>query len=213
MAPDPRDPGTPRGPSRRQALEDRVEELVAEHPRAQHWPDEVHPGRRGNHRGHRGLVVLLVLLVAVLAAEAWYLWRPDTPQPSSSRPVVTGSVETASALDTAARAMQDIVSTSWKNYDEQVEQAASLMTGTFAEEYRRSAEDAKAAVVEEKTEVAVDIVSQGVIQASTEQVQALIFLDQSVTKDGKGPRVTPYRARVTVTRTDQGWLVSAIATQ
>lgn len=208
MVPDPGSPGTPQGPARRPAVEDRVEELLAGHPRAQQWPDEVHGGRRRTLQ--RWLVALVVLLAAVVAVEAWYLWRTEDPQLSSDRPVVTGPVETAAAVDAAVRATRDIVSTSWENYDEQVEQAAGLMTETFAEEYRRTAEEVKSSVVEEKAEVSVTVVGQGVIQASEEEVQALIFLDQAVVTDAKDRTVTPYRARVTVTRTDRGWLVSTI---
>ena len=54
------------------------------------------------------------------------------------------------------------------------------------------------------------------MQASAEQVQALLFLDQYVEKRVDGEPTTDfaqYRALVTVVHTDQGWLVSDIETQ
>ena len=60
------------------------------------------------------------------------------------------------------------------------------------------------------------MVGQSVVQASPEQVQALLFLNQYVEKieDGE-PRTSyaQYRALVTVVHTDHGWLVSDIETQ
>ena len=59
------------------------------------------------------------------------------------------------------------------------------------------------------------------VRASDSQVQALLFLDQYVTKKGDprgggaqqaGTDYTPFRALVTMVRTDHGWLVDNIDT-
>jgi Mce-associated membrane protein len=113
----------------------------------------------------------------------------------------------------AAQAAYTIVATSYEDYDAQVDEAAELMTPRFAEEYRRTADDVADAIVSSKTEVQVSVVAQGVVRADREQVQALVFLNQFVTKDGKQPVFTPYRALVTVVNTDQGWLVSDLDTK
>ena len=57
------------------------------------------------------------------------------------------------------------------------------------------------------------VTQQGVVTASDQQVQALVFLDQTVAKNGAGPTLTPYRALVTVVRDGDKWLVSAIDTK
>jgi len=44
-------------------------------------------------------------------------------------------------------------------------------------------------------------------------VQALVFLNQYVSKDGGDTTYTPYRALVTVVHTDRGWLVSGLDTK
>ena len=51
------------------------------------------------------------------------------------------------------------------------------------------------------------------IRASSTQVEALLFLNQYVTKAGKDTSYTPYRALVTVVDTEQGWLVSDFETK
>jgi len=159
------------------------------------------------------LVVAIVVLVGVAAAEGWYLWLREEPVVSSGRPVVTGEVAHRSAVEAASDAADEIVSTSYKNYDEQVDQAVSKMTDGFAEKYRQTAEDVRGQFVEAKKEVQVEVTAAGVVRASSNQVEALLFLNQYVTTDGKDTSYTPYRALVTVVDTDQGWLVSDIETK
>jgi Mce-associated membrane protein len=159
------------------------------------------------------LVAAIVLLVGVAAAEGWYLWLREDPVVSSARPVVTGEVAHRSAVEAASDAADEIVSTSYKNYDEQVEQAVGKMTDGFATKYRQTAEDVRAEFVHAKKEVQVEVAAAGVVRASDTQVQALLFLNQYVSTDGQDTSYTPYRALVTVVDTDQGWLVSDIDTQ
>lgn len=159
------------------------------------------------------LVVVIVLLVAVASTESWYLWLRDDPVVSSARPVVASEVETASAVDSAAKALQQIVATSWKDYAEQTDAATKLMTESMAGEYRSTAEAIEDDFVAAKTEVKVEITHQGVVRASPDQVEALVFLTQYITKNGQDLVLTPFRAKVTVVNTDQGWLVSKIDTQ
>ena len=159
------------------------------------------------------LVVAIVLLVGVAVAEGWYLWLRDDPVVSAERPVVTGEVAHRSAVEAASEAADDIVSTSHKNYDEQVEQAVSKMTDGFASQYRKTAEDVREQFVDAKKEVQVEVAAAGVVRASPTQVEALLFLNQYVSTDGEETAYTPYRALVTVVDTEQGWLVSDIQTQ
>jgi Mce-associated membrane protein len=159
------------------------------------------------------LVAAIVLLVGVAVAEAWFLWLREDPVVSSDRPVVTGEVTHRSAVDAASQAADEIVSTSYKNYDEQVDQAVGQMTDGFAARYRQTAEDVKDQFVRARKEVQVEVAAASVVRADDSQVQALLFLNQYVTTDGKDTSYTPYRALVTVVNTDQGWLVSDIETK
>jgi Mce-associated membrane protein len=160
------------------------------------------------------LVVAIVLLVGIAAAEGWYLWLREDPVVSAARPVVTGEVSHRSAVDAASKATDEIFSTSYKNYDEQVDDAVSKMVdNNFADEYRQTAEDSRDGILDEKVEIQVEVAAASVVRADESQVQALLFLNQYVTKGGEDTSYTPYRALVTVVNTDQGWLVSDIETK
>lgn len=171
------------------------------------------PGGRGLTIG---LSVAVVLLTVVGAIEVLLLARDDDPTVSASRPVVVGDATRAEAVRTAAQSTEEILSTSFEDYDEQVEQATAKMTETFAAEYRETSDGIRDRFLDQRTKLQVKAVGQSVVQASPEQVQALLFLDQYVEKREKGQPTTDfaqYRALVTVVRTDQGWLVSDIETQ
>jgi Mce-associated membrane protein len=174
-------------------------------------------GRRvGGRRTTVALVVAVVVLALVAAGEVFYLARDHTPTVSAARPVVTGELTHRAAVEAAARSTEEILSTSFEDYDDQVEQATAKMTDAFAEQYRETSEGIRDRFIASKTTLQVKAVAQGVVQASPAQVKALLFLDQYVekTEDGQ-PRTDyrQYRALVTVVHTDQGWLVSNIETQ
>jgi Mce-associated membrane protein len=159
------------------------------------------------------LVIAIVILVGVAAAEGWFLWLRKDPVVSADRPVVTSEVAHRSAVEAASQAADEIVSTSYKNYDEQVDQAVGKMTDGFAAKYRQTAEDVRDQFVDARKEVQVEVAAASVVRADESQVQALLFLNQYVTTNGKHTAYTPYRALVTVVNTDQGWLVSDIETK
>lgn len=180
-------------------------------------PREKGPGAGiGSRRTTTALLVAVVLLLAVGVAEVVYLTRDATPTLSASRPVVAGELTHRAAVEAAARSTEEILSTGYENYDDQVDQATAKMTDTFAEQYRQTSAGIRDEFIAAKTKLQVKAVAQGVVQASPAQVQALLFLDQYVEKTEQGqPRTDyrQYRALVTVVRTDQGWLVSEIETQ
>lgn len=172
--------------------------------------------RVGGRRTTVGLLVAVIVLALVAAGEVFYLVRDHTPTVSAARPVVTGELTHRAAVEAAARSTEEILSTGYEDYDEQVDQATTKMTDAFAEQYRETSAGIRERFVASKTTLQVKAVAQGVVQASPAQVQALLFLDQYVekTEDGQ-PRTDyrQYRALVTVVHTDQGWLVSDIETQ
>lgn len=178
------------------------------------WPVEgAEPRSYGGRRATAALVAGIVVLAGVGGAEAWYLWGQGDPVVSSSRPVVTSQLTASSVADTASQAVVDIISSSFETYDEQVEEASSRMTSTFAEEYLETKADIREEFVEQRTEVTAEVSARGVVSASPEQVVALVFLTQTTTKDGADLTVAQYKVRVTMRRTESGWLVEGIATQ
>ena len=162
------------------------------------------------------LVVALVLMTGVLAAEAWYVWFKDDPVVSVDRPVVTGEIAHRAAVESASQSVAEILSYGYQDFDAQIEDATTMMDDAFAQEFRETAADVKDEFVAQKTEQDVRVVAASVVQASSEKVRALLFIDQYVVRgaDGAdGTAVTPYRALVTMVHTDSGWLVSDIETK
>ena len=194
-----------------------LDEPADEPPAPPEPPEEPGPGRGGG--GRRTTIALLVaiaLLLVVGGAELWYLNRDDTPTVSTARPVVVGDATRGEAVETAARSTEEILSTTYDDYDDQVDQATQKMTDAFAEQYRTTADGIKDRFIAQKTRLQVKAVGQSVVQASPSQVQALLFLNQYVQKTVDGQPKTDfaqYRALVTVVHTDHGWLVSNIDTK
>lgn len=161
----------------------------------------------------RALTVLAGLLVVVLAFEAWVLWLRPEPGPTADRPVTISDVRQAAALDAASSAVAEILTTGFADYDAQSKEAQDLMTKGFATKYASTSADIKDAFVKAKTQVDVKVAWAGTYRAGEDSVQALLFLDQVVTRNGADARTVPFRALVTVVPDGDGWLVSDIDTR
>jgi Mce-associated membrane protein len=166
----------------------------------------------------RRATTVLLSLVAVLALVAgglfaWDAARGDDEAKPSTQPVVIGGDDATAGVEAAAKAAETIIATSYQDYDKQLDEASELMTAAFARDYRQTAEDIKDDFVTAKTEVQARVVAQGVVHATRTEVQALVFLNQYVSKDSGDTTYTPYRVLVTVVHTDRGWLVSALDTK
>jgi Mce-associated membrane protein len=173
------------------------------------WPDETPSSRRTT----LALVALIVLLVAVACGQAWYLWlSDDEPVVSAERPVVISPLTASSVVDTAAKATTEIVSASYDDYDEHVDEVAQLMTDGFAKQYRDTKEDIREKFIASRATVSAEVQEQGVVSASSEQVVALLFLTQSTERPREPLDVVQYRVEVTMVHTDSGWLVSKLET-
>lgn len=159
------------------------------------------------------LVVALVLMSGVLAAEVWYVWFKGDPVVSAERPVVTGEIAHRAAVESASQSISEILSYGYQEFDAQIDEATSMMTDTFAAEFRETAEDVKDEFVAERTEQDVRVVAASVVQASAVKVRALLFIDQYVVRGPEGTTITPYRALVTMVHTESGWLVDDIETK
>ena len=159
-------------------------------------------------------------MVAVLALVAGGLFAWDTFRDGdgggakpSKQPVVIGSDDATAGVDAAAKAAQTILTRNFEKYDAQIDEATALMTPAFAKQFRDKADDVEAEFVAAKIDQQVRVVAQGVVHATRTEVQALLFMNYYVSKDGGDTTYTPYRVLVTVLHTDRGWLVSALDTK
>ena len=58
--------------------------------------------------------------------------------------------------------------------------------------------------------MSVDVSAQGVVQASADEVEALLFLTQTTSKQDSAVTPVQYRVTVTMLRSGDGWLVSRL---
>jgi Mce-associated membrane protein len=148
-----------------------------------------------------------------MGAEAWYLWGTTAPSPSAQRPVVVGDIDAQSAVQVAASDAAAIFSTSWQGYNAHLARVTSLMTAPMAQRYRRTAVPVRDRVVGSRTTTTTRVAASGVVRATSDEVLALLFLDQRTTS-GHGPAsYDARRALVTLVHTDRGWLVDNVQTR
>ena len=93
---------------------------------------------------------------------------------------MVGDLAARSVVDAAAQDLTEITSTSFRNYDEQVEQATTLMTPEFARQYRATAASLAPTFADRRREIAAQVVASAVVRATDQQVQALVFLDSQL---------------------------------
>jgi Mce-associated membrane protein len=166
-----------------------------------------------SRRPTSALLALVLLLLGVVVAETWYLAADHTPAASVDRPVVTGEVTYRAAVDAAAQSTEEILSTDFRDYDQEVAEARTLMTDGYAERYQQTVDGVRDRFLARRTRLRVSVVDQGVVRAEPDRVQALLFLNQAVQQaaaDGPITAVSQYRALVTVVHSGRGWLVSSI---
>lgn len=187
------------------------------------------PGVLARQKTTRVLIAVLVLVAFALAAETLLfvvdrVGEDDPPSATESqgapsvpkgRPVVADELSVQEGVETAAKAAQEIVAVDYQKYDQEVDDAADLMTTQFEEQYRKTAGEIEKDFVANKTAVQATVVGQGVVRANRTRLQALVFLNQVVSRvrDGKPETVvTPFKVLVTMVHTDRGWFVDGLDT-
>ena len=121
---------------------------------------------------------MLLSLVAVLALVAGGLFAWDASRDDDaggrrrSSPVVIGSDDaTAGGGRRGEGGRDDLDPASYQDYDEQVDEATAMMTDDFAKEFRQTADDVKDEFVAARPSAGAEVVAQGVVTASDQQVR------------------------------------------
>lgn len=165
------------------------------------------PGRRGLLTGLLG-----VLLVAGLVAAAVLGWRSwDARRTETAR---------TEALAAARRAAPVVLSYDYRHLDRDFARARAHLSGDFRAEYAKTTKTVVAPTAEKYHGVVKATVAApasggspaaSVVSASPEKVVVLLFVNQ-VTESTQvsGARVDLNRVRMTMTRTESGWRVSAL---
>ncbi len=176
-------------------------------------PDEppVEEGGRPSSTTGRGrgvptwlLAGLGVVAAGLVAATAW-MWtaQDDGGDDSAAR----------AAQVAAERAVVPVLSYDHETLAADQQEAQALMTGSYREEY-----DKLFAVLEEnapqtETTVTASVISSGIVRASGDRVQVLVFVDRPTTNRLSAEPVV-YKDQVTLSmqRVDGDWLVDDLVT-
>jgi Mce-associated membrane protein len=147
------------------------------------------------------IVLAAALLIAVgLGGYAWWdTWQGQRSADASRE-----------ALAVAPAAAAAIFSYDYRTFDAAVANGRNFATGTFASEYAKTTTALKDSVVKEQAVVTAQVSASGVIEASPEQVQVLLFVNQYRRNVNiSGEKVDQNRVVLTLVKVDDAWKVSA----
>lgn len=147
----------------------------------------------------RLLIAAIVVLTGVAGYLAYASWR-DQRNDDAAR----------EALAAAPRAATALFSYDYRTFDASVTKGRDYATGTFATEYAHTTAALKDSVVKEQAVVTAKVSATGLLSASTDQVEVLVYLDQhrrNVTI--RGEKVDRNRIVLTFVRVSGAWKVSA----
>lgn len=105
-----------------------------------------------------------------------------------------------------------MLSYDYQHLDRDFARARGHLTGTFRDEYRKTTATVVAPTAEKYHGVVkATVATASVVSASPDRVTVLLFVNQ-VTRSTQvsGSRVDLNRVRMTMTRTSEGWKVSAV---
>ncbi|MGI5403731.1 hypothetical protein ACQEVG_30625 [Streptomyces sp. CA-135486] len=169
--------------------------------------DAAHGRRRGR------ICAVLAVLVAVLLAAVAVLGSTygDGRRADGAR---------TQALAAATQAAPIVLSYDYRRLNQDFAAARDHLTGTFRDEYRRTTTTVVAPTAAKYHGVVKATVvkppgggapAASVVSASPDKAVVLLFVNQVTTSTQvTGPRVDLNRVRMTLTRTDAGWKVSAV---
>ncbi|MEU8849428.1 hypothetical protein AB0C70_24965 [Streptomyces sp. NPDC048564] len=174
--------------------------------------EDAPPEDEGRPRRRRLLTVVLgALVMAGLVAVAVLGWQyRDGHQTESAR---------AAAVAAARKAAPVILSYHYRHLDRDFTRARAHLTGDFREEYEKTTKTVVGTTAKKyqgvvKATVAAPATgapAASFVSATPDKVVVLLFVNQ-VTKSTQvsGSRVDLNRVRMTMSRTDEGWKVSAV---
>jgi Mce-associated membrane protein len=147
----------------------------------------------------RGLILpLLAALLLVLAALAMWQEHASAARADASR-------ESVAAATAAARA---IFSYDHKGFDAAVANGVSFTTGDFTREYEQTTGALREAVMSEQAVVRAEVSAAGVISASADRAEILLYVNQFRKNINiQGEKMDQNRVVLTMARTHAGWKV------
>lgn len=148
-------------------------------------------------------ILIAVIVLAVAGAGAGW---------GANRTADRRDAAVRDALAASTAAAQAIFSYDYRSFDTSVANGRSFVTGTFADEYGQTTTALKNTAVAEKAVVRAAVSAAGVVTATPERVELLLFLNQyrrNANIDGE--KVDQNRVVLTMVPVGGDWKVSAAA--
>ncbi|MFD7402005.1 hypothetical protein ACFV7R_04895 [Streptomyces sp. NPDC059866] len=165
---------------------------------------------RGSRRGLRTAILCVLLVAGLVAVAVLGVHYREGVQAEQAR---------AQALSAARKAAPVVLSYDHRHLDRDFAAARAHLTGTFRDEYGKTtrtvvgptAKKYDGVVKATVAEPAGGAAAASVVSASADEAVVLLFVNQ-VTRSTQvtGSRVDLNRVRMTMTRTSEGWKVSAV---
>ncbi len=151
------------------------------------------------------LLVGLALVAAGLVAATTWMWASggDGGGDSAAR----------EAQVAAERAVVPVLSYDYEHLDEDQRAAQALMTGSYRKEYDKLFTVLEENAPQTQTKVTASVVASGIVRASADRVQVLVFVDRPTTNKLSAEPVV-YKDQVTLSMqlVDGTWLVDDMVT-
>lgn len=165
--------------------------------------------RRSSTDGSRGvpswlLAGLGVLAAGLVVATGWTWTRADAAGDDSA---------VREAQVAAERAVVPVLSYDHETLEADQREAQALMTGSYREEYDKLFTVLEDNAPSTRTRVTASVVASGIVRASADRVQVLVFVDRPTTNKLHAEPVV-YKDQVTLSmqRVDGEWLVDDLTT-
>jgi Mce-associated membrane protein len=148
---------------------------------------------------------ILVAAIAAVAAIGGYLWY-DTYQLGRDQDAARDCLAVAPAAAAA------LFSYDYRTFDASVANGRTFASGGFADEYAKTTASLKQAAVQEQAVVTAQASVAGVINASGDQVEVLLYVNQYRRNANiTGEKVDQNRVVLTMRRVDGQWKVTGAA--
>ena len=144
-------------------------------------------------------LIVATVLAAGAAGAAWYGDHRADRRDAAVR----------AALATAPNAAKAIFSYDYRTFDTSVANGRTFVTGAFADEYAQTTSALKATATKEQAVVLAEVSATGVVQASPDEVELLLYLNQYRRNvNTSGEKVDQNRVVLTLVPTGGEWKVS-----
>jgi Mce-associated membrane protein len=178
-------------------------------------PADAPPRRRRFGRLRTGLRFIglpVVALVTIGCFAGAIVLAVTNHAPHQARPL---NADTKAALAAANHDVKDILSYDYRQIDTNVSTAKSEITGQLLTDYTSSASKILVQAPPIKAIVTATVSAQSVVQAQSDRVTLLIYVDQESVKQLAGTkspttRIDPVRVQMTMTKIKGRWMASQL---